>query len=261
MSGFSGYLLQNFPHSNSKINHFQARARPLFTKSQADLPSSTVALTRTLSSFNISRETYKPYNSFYRKTWELTRHSLSSFPSNRQKRGERTMGIGDSILFIFFASHIPITLFLDGQYIIETYAGIKYPPIFHSVLDFHVKTNSDGIVAANEPWFQGLVLSELFLQLPFFFYAVHCIWNRSNSFRIPAIVYSSHVCTTLIPIFAQIWIGDNYLKYGLDTFQKKAILSLIYLPYLLIPLYLLIRSVSNEHLWTQGAGKKKGKKE
>lgn len=169
------------------------------------------------------------------------------------------MGLGDWVLLLFFASHIPITIFIDGQYIIETYGGVKYPPVFHSLLEFHVKTNYDGIVASNEPWFQGLIFSELFLQLPFFFYAVYSIWTRNNSFRIPAIVYSSHVCTTLIPIFAQVWIGDNYLSYGLDTFEKKAILTLIYLPYLLIPFYLLSRAITNTQLWTSVGGKKKTK--
>lgn len=64
-----------------------------------------------------------------------------------------------------------------------------------------------------------------------------CKWIRT-----PAIIYATHVVTSLIPILAHILFADfSKSKYPApDTLQERLTLSAIYFPYLLIPLLLLI---------------------
>lgn len=60
--------------------------------------------------------------------------------------------------------------------------------------------------------------------------------------RIPAIVYSTHVATTLIPILAHILFYQFPLKPnpGPQTVQERWLLVSIYAPYLLVPVLLLL---------------------
>lgn len=52
-------------------------------------------------------------------------------------------------------------------------------------------------------WFKAIITAELLFQLPFFFVAVYGLWYRRNWLRTPGLLYGAHVCTTLVPIMAQ----------------------------------------------------------
>jgi sigma intracellular receptor 2 len=74
---------------------------------------------------------------------------------------------------------------------------------------------------------------------------VYAFWKQCNWVRIPCLVYATHVATTLLPILAEFWYKD-YSAFGLVTAEQKAILTAIYLPYLLVPLYMMQRMILNE---------------
>ena len=60
--------------------------------------------------------------------------------------------------------------------------------------------------------------------------------------RIPAIVYSSHVATTLVAILADILLND-YSQSSVPapvTFEERLNLCAVYLPYLVIPVMILL---------------------
>jgi len=59
------------------------------------------------------------------------------------------------------------------------------------------------------PWFQSFLAAELFLQLPFFFYAIYCLLKKSNACRIPFIIYGAHVATTLLPIYFELFTSNQ----------------------------------------------------
>lgn len=79
-------------------------------------------------------------------------------------------------------------------------------------------------------WFMSFVWAENLVQLPFFFVATYAYLKKANWIRIPAIIYGSHVATTLVAILADIIHG-----------QHNAPLAAIYSPYLVVPVLLTLR--------------------
>ena len=65
--------------------------------------------------------------------------------------------------------------------------------------------------------------------------------------RIPTIVYSTHVITTLIPILAHILLHDftDSVSRGPRTREERLTLAGIYAPYLLVPVLLLLTMLFN----------------
>lgn len=63
----------------------------------------------------------------------------------------------------------------------------------------------------------------------------------------PAIVYSTHVATTVIPIIAHIMFYDfsESKNPGPRTTQERMTLSAIYFPYLLVPILILLTMLFN----------------
>lgn len=79
--------------------------------------------------------------------------------------------------------------------------------------------------------------------MPFFFFAVWGWLKKSEAVRIPTIIYGAHTATTLIPIYG------SFLASTSISEQNKLILAAIYLPYLLMPLYLMLRAAMNDKLF------------
>ncbi|XP_010223460.1 PREDICTED: transmembrane protein 97 [Tinamus guttatus] len=110
------------------------------------------------------------------------------------------------------------------------------------LLQWYAGTFRDPMMMQPPEWFKSFIFCEAFLQLPFFPIAAYaflkggCKWIRT-----PAIIYSSHVATTLLPILAHILFHDfsKSEHSGPQTQRERLILLSIYAPYLLIPLLIL----------------------
>ncbi|KAL9826253.1 sigma intracellular receptor 2 isoform 1-T1 [Geothlypis trichas] len=108
----------------------------------------------------------------------------------------------------------------------------------------------DPLMLQPPEWFKAFIYCEAFLQLPFFPIAAYaflkggCRWIRT-----PAIIYSTHVATTLFAILAHILFHDfsKAEHAGPQTLRERLALLSIYLPYLLIPLLLLFTMLCNPH--------------
>lgn len=140
------------------------------------------------------------------------------------------------IFFFYFASHIPITLFIDLQALLPEHV---FPQQLRDLLKWYAQEFKDPMMMAPPEWFKSFVYCEAFLQMPFFPIAAYaflkggCKWIRT-----PAIVYSIHVATTLLPILAHI-LFHQFPKEphpGPQTPQERWLLVSIYAPYLLVPL-------------------------
>ena len=139
---------------------------------------------------------------------------------------------------LFFGSHIPITLLVDGQAAIPEF---MYPQHVLDLVDWYAATFGDPLMTRPfEPWFTGIVTAEVLLQLPFFFVAVHMLLTTSTNhvefypdwFRTACLVYGSHVSTTLLPI---LYVFCTHPEPSL--MQRTATIA-IYLPYLIFPMWL-----------------------
>ena len=84
-----------------------------------------------------------------------------------------------------------------------------------------------------------------------------CKWIRT-----PAIIYSVHTMTTLIPILSTLLLDDfskasHFRGQGPKTFQERLFLISVYIPYFLIPLILLLFMVRNPYYKSEEKRKKK----
>ncbi|XP_076832981.1 sigma intracellular receptor 2 [Brachyhypopomus gauderio] len=141
------------------------------------------------------------------------------------------------IFLIYFASHIPITLFIDLQALLPERV---YPQSLKNLLQWYASEFKDPMVLDPPVWFRSFIYCEALLQLPFFPVAVYaflkgnCRWIRT-----PVIVYSTHVATSLIPILGHI-LFHNFPPAGPQTLQERLTLVSIYAPYLVVPVLLLL---------------------
>ncbi|NXS38922.1 SGMR2 protein, partial [Balaeniceps rex] len=118
------------------------------------------------------------------------------------------------------------------------------------LLQWYAATFKDPMMLQPPAWFKAFIYCEAFLQMPFFPVAAYaflkggCKWIRT-----PAIIYSTHVATTLFAILAHILFHDfsKSEHVGPQTQHERLILLSIYMPYLLIPLLILFTMLYNPH--------------
>lgn len=144
----------------------------------------------------------------------------------------------DVVFFLYFLTHIPIALLFDSQGVFpEQY----YPKLLVDTKKWYCREFKDSLMIDPPSWFFAFLLCEVLLQFPFFFVATYAYLKgaaKSTWIRIPVIIYSSHVVTTLIAIFYHMLTSDfTNSKYpGPATMKERLTLMSIYSPYFIIPL-------------------------
>ncbi|KAF0023427.1 hypothetical protein F2P81_024057 [Scophthalmus maximus] len=154
--------------------------------------------------------------------------------------GTMALRVLEIIFFLYFASHIPITLFIDLQALLP---GQLYPQPLKDLLKWYAEEFKDPMVLDPPAWFKSFILCEAVLQTPFFPIAAYAFLKGGRKWiRTPAIVYSTHVATTLVPILAHVLFYQFPMKPypGPQTPQERWLLVSIYAPYLLVPVLLLV---------------------
>ncbi|XP_077336633.1 sigma intracellular receptor 2 [Lithobates pipiens] len=144
------------------------------------------------------------------------------------------------IFFFYFFSHIPITLLVDLQAVLPS---AWYPQQLLDLMRWYTATFKDHLMRNPPPWFMSFVYCEAIVQLPFFPVAAYAFLKGGCRWiRVPAIVYSSHVATTVLAILAHLLFGDFPKTKELEspTQQERLTLVAIYAPYLVIPLLILV---------------------
>ncbi|NWZ48909.1 SGMR2 protein, partial [Haliaeetus albicilla] len=170
---------------------------------------------------------------------------------SRRRRGSAAMAAAprcrERLFAFYFLSHIPVTLLIDLQALLP--AGL-HPRALTELLQWYAATFRDPMMLQPPEWFKAFIYCEAFLQMPFFPIAVYaflkggCKWIRT-----PAIIYSTHVATTLFAILAHILFHDfsKSEHLGPQTQRERLILLSIYMPYLLIPLLILFTMLYNPY--------------
>mmetsp|Transcript_12466 Transcript_12466/g.24748 ORF Transcript_12466/g.24748 Transcript_12466/m.24748 type:complete len:173 (-) Transcript_12466:11-529(-) len=135
-----------------------------------------------------------------------------------------------NVFLAFFATHIPITLLIDGQALLP----FLYPSFLRDLSVTYTTTFNDTLMSNPPSWLKSLIAAELLFQVPFFFVALKAFATRDNSIQPYATAYAAHTVTTLIPILHHFHVDENV------TTSEEAVLLGFYLPYLLIPGLLLL---------------------
>uniref|UniRef100_A0A8C5LTU9 Transmembrane protein 97 n=1 Tax=Leptobrachium leishanense TaxID=445787 RepID=A0A8C5LTU9_9ANUR len=144
------------------------------------------------------------------------------------------------IFFLYFFTHIPITLLVDLQAVLPPQL---YPQELLDLMKWYVVNFKDHMMMNPPAWFLSFCYCEGLFQLPFFPVAAYAFFKGGCRWiRIPAIVYSTHVATTVIPIIAHVLFADFERSNGVDPPNQKERLTLasIYAPYLVVPLLILL---------------------
>lgn len=53
----------------------------------------------------------------------------------------------------------------------------------------------------------------------------------------------THVCTTMVPVLAELLLKEHQVGFGPQTTQERAALAAFYLPYLVMPALLIAKCV------------------
>lgn len=80
-----------------------------------------------------------------------------------------------SIYFIYFLIHIPITIFIDSSVVVP-----KRYNISGNLVDWYIANNGDFLLAERPLWLQLFVGIELVFQLPLFFYFVYKLKDTNS---------------------------------------------------------------------------------
>jgi hypothetical protein len=163
----------------------------------------------------------------------------------------------DLVYFIYFFTHIPVTLAIDFQVF---YPPHLVPQALKDALVMYIRDYKDPFLGANPPlfWFMSFMYSELFFQFIFFFIACFGLWkgkrltfctvlNSENSppilvdslrCRIGLCIYGSHVATTVLASLFEVLLNPAHAL----TSTERYTLSAFYLPYFVIPVVMVIDS-------------------
>lgn len=161
----------------------------------------------------------------------------------------------DTIFFFFFLTHVLITVLWHSQMILPTKI---YPQCLRDLTKTYSKDWQDPLNFSQKTpvWYLSIIYCEVFLQLPFHFVAIYVFWSGSHYhpwFRIPSIMYSIHVATTFMPIFAFLTSSETLTQCSqsrgtssscaLGQTLRLKLIAVYYAPFFLIPLRLLTFSV------------------
>nr|XP_037848709.1 sigma intracellular receptor 2 isoform X1 [Chlorocebus sabaeus] len=134
---------------------------------------------------------------------------------------------------------------------------------FRNLLKWYAKEFKDPLLQEPPAWFKSFLFCELVFQLPFFPIATYAFLKGSCKWiRTPAIIYSVHTMTTLIPILSTFLFEDFSKASGFkgqrpETLHERLTLISVYAPYLLIPFILLIFMLRSPYYKYEEKRKKK----
>ena len=164
------------------------------------------------------------------------------------------MKLIDKVYLWYFIIHIPITIFIDSSIVIPEQYQLS---ITKSILNFHITTNNDILLAYPQTWFKIFGFVELVFQLPLFFYFIYKLLSPNSldvNYYLWSMIYGFNAgFTTFVCL---IWLIIEYRNFQLLDYQLINLLA-IYTPYLLLPLILLIHSFKQIQLYSSSNNKLK----
>ncbi|KAL6451477.1 hypothetical protein SBY92_002819 [Candida maltosa Xu316] len=147
----------------------------------------------------------------------------------------------DKLFLWYFIIHIPVTILIDSSIVIPPEYQLSITKV---ILDFHISTNHDILLAHPQTWFKVFGAVEVVFQLPLFFYFVYKLLagQLDVKYNLWCVIYGFNAAfTTLVCL---VWIAVEGKGFGLSDLE---ILNLcgIYSPYLILPFILLVHSFRN----------------
>ena len=194
---------------------------------------------------------YLPYLIFpllmVKECWEPSATTGTQKTSSTSSIVFRPMsGITYLSFLMYYATHIPVSIFLDGQII---FPPLWFPQPVRDLLSFYSTTFQDPLMTGPpyQDWFRAMAVLEVFWLVPFFVVAIRVMTSTTKEqqqhahwplwFHSLSLCYAANQVTTLLAIYAT----------ALDAGVSVHVLG-FYTPYLLVPLWLTWYCVQPESL-------------
>lgn len=160
----------------------------------------------------------------------------------------------DLLYLVFFAIHIPATLFMDLQAIAPPGS---FPSFFQVIPSFYLKISGDPLIAGvmglhgvptQFTWFRTFIVMEGLFQLPIFFLGIYMLKKNSPYVPVLLVLYGSHVTTTVAPVLTTTLATPAAVTNAIEkalpfkSLNSAQLLMLMssYVPFLAIPLLMTI---------------------
>lgn len=140
----------------------------------------------------------------------------------------------DKFYIAYFLMHIPITLIIDSCIIIPEEQRFQFQKQF---LEFHISSNKDFLLVSLPLWLKVFGLFELFVQLPFFAIGAYMLVKQMKQVYPYMLIYGFNASFTTLVCLVHIFC--DYERFGLTTGESYK-LAALYIPYLVIPLVMLV---------------------
>jgi len=158
----------------------------------------------------------------------------------------------DLIYFIFFVTHIPVTLLIDCQAI---WPKQIVPKTLQALPPWYVGMSGDPILGGvmgingNESafaWLRSFIYLEALFQLPVFVLGARGLWRDSPGVYALLALYGASTSTTTLACLATVintpTTSAATIAQGVFsiTLQQRVILLASYVPYFIIPLFVAV---------------------
>ena len=149
-------------------------------------------------------------------------------------KSTKTMCGIDKFYVAYFLMHIPITLIIDSCIIIPEEQRFQFQKQF---LEFHISSNKDFLLVSLPLWLKVFGLFELFVQLPFFAIGAYMLVKQMKQVYPYMLIYGFNASFTTLVCLVHIFC--DYERFCLTTGESYK-LAALYIPYLVIPLVMLV---------------------
>ena len=149
----------------------------------------------------------------------------------------------DAFYLCYFVVHIPITVLIDSCLVVPS----EYRHwVQEAMVNLHIRLNKDFLLQDPPLWLQVFGLFELLFQLPLFFVAAYKLYYSHRRVHVLTALYGFNASFTTLVCLA--YVLSTSRDHGL-TDAEKWNLFFLYLPYLVIPAFMMVDSSYRLSLW------------
>lgn len=144
------------------------------------------------------------------------------------------LGKRDIFYICYFLSHILITVFIDSGILIPEEHQLS---LQKRLVQLHIKVNKDFLLAQLPLWLKIFGIFELIVQLPFFICAPIFLIRQKQSLYPFMVLYGFNAFFTTLVCLCHIFLESE--QNGLSSWDTWR-LSALYVPYLLVPFFIMV---------------------
>ncbi len=152
------------------------------------------------------------------------------------------------ILIFFLLNLFLITYIVDLEQLVipdaNHFSYPAWPPAFMVDVIHHYGNTFDPVLIARPAWWRATIWIDVLLFGPFYVLAIYAFIRGKNWIKVPALVYSGMMLSNvLIILFEEL--------YGPSATPQFGIVLMLNLPWLLMPMFIIYRSVRAPQLFPQ----------